>query len=148
VNDSVDDIIKEIAVKHGIALGRDDPIMVLHTMMVALGVEFNQKNEEARRKMLDQYKEELEGMAKRFDEASKSRAERILNAALEASTKAMADRMDEGAKSTVGAVRQEVALAFGQLNPPIAQARWLALLNLASAAITIAAVVFAVWMIK
>ena len=27
-----DALIKEIAVKHGIAVGRDDPILILHTL--------------------------------------------------------------------------------------------------------------------
>jgi hypothetical protein len=32
VSDPVDELIKEIAVKHNIAVSRDDPIMVLHTI--------------------------------------------------------------------------------------------------------------------
>ena len=32
MSDPVDELIKEIAVKHNIAVSRDDPIMVLHTI--------------------------------------------------------------------------------------------------------------------
>ncbi|RYG60419.1 conjugal transfer protein TraM, partial [bacterium] len=32
MTDVVKDLIGEVARKHGIAIGRDDPILVLHTM--------------------------------------------------------------------------------------------------------------------
>ena len=32
MGDRIEELIKEIAVKHGIAVSRDDPILVLHTI--------------------------------------------------------------------------------------------------------------------
>jgi len=32
MNEEIDELIKEIAVKHGIAVGRDDPIIILQTI--------------------------------------------------------------------------------------------------------------------
>ena len=34
--DPVDHLIREIAVKHGVALGRDDPILILQTLNAQL----------------------------------------------------------------------------------------------------------------
>ena len=35
MSDAVEDLIGEVARKHGIAIGRDDPILVLHTIHIA-----------------------------------------------------------------------------------------------------------------
>jgi hypothetical protein len=60
--DNVDELIKEIAVKHGIAVSRDDPILILQTINNRL----MQDSEKAQQAMLDQYKEELEALALRW----------------------------------------------------------------------------------
>ena len=36
MSSGIDEAIKEIAVKHGISIGRDDPILVLQTMQERL----------------------------------------------------------------------------------------------------------------
>ena len=83
--DNVDELIKEIAVKHGIAVSRDDPILILQTINNRL----MQDSEKAQQAMLDQYKEELEALALRWGVDAKDKAERILNASLLASKDAM-----------------------------------------------------------
>ena len=60
--DNVDELIKEIAVKHGIAVSRDDPILILQT----INNRPMQDREKAQQAMLDQYKEELEALALRW----------------------------------------------------------------------------------
>lgn len=54
--DQVEELIKEIAAKHGIAVSRDDPILVLQTINNRL----MQDSSKAQQAQLDQYKEELE----------------------------------------------------------------------------------------
>ncbi len=54
--DKIEDIIKEIAVKHGIAVGRDDPILILQTINERL----MQDSAAAQQEILDRFKEELE----------------------------------------------------------------------------------------
>ena len=89
---NIDNLIKTIAVKHGVAVGRDDPIMILHT----LNEELRNANEAAMQALFNRQKEELEAMAKRWADDSKNRAEKILNAALAASTQTMRESMEEG----------------------------------------------------
>ena len=89
-----EELIKEIAIKHGIALGRDDPILILQTLNNRL-LQASQKTQQA---MLDEYKAELEDLSLRWSTEAKEKAERILNASLDASKTAMEQLMRAGAK--------------------------------------------------
>jgi hypothetical protein len=62
--DRIEEIIKEIAVKHGIAVGRDDPIMILQTINERL----MQDTAAAQQEILEQFKSELESVAFRWGE--------------------------------------------------------------------------------
>ena len=57
--EKIEEIIKEIAVKHGIAIGRDDPILILHTLNERLLKE----TAVAQRQIMHEFKEELESAA-------------------------------------------------------------------------------------
>ena len=59
----LEELIKEIAVKHGIALGRDDPVLILQTLNNRL----LQANQKAQQALLDQYKAELEELSLRWE---------------------------------------------------------------------------------
>ena len=52
--DPIDELIKEIAGKHGVAVGRDDPIMILQTVNTRL----LQDSPKAQQAMLEGYKKE------------------------------------------------------------------------------------------
>jgi hypothetical protein len=85
-DDKIEELIREIAVKHGIAVGRDDPILILQTINTRL----MQDSQAAQQEILDRFKEELEAIAHRWGDDAKGKAERTLNAALAASKEAMA----------------------------------------------------------
>ncbi|WP_075123375.1 conjugal transfer protein TraM, partial [Pseudomonas aeruginosa] len=123
--DQVEELIKEIAAKHGIAVSRDDPILVLQTINNRL----MQDSSKAQQAQLDQYKEELEALALRWGTDAKDKAERILNAALTASKGAMDKAMQENAKSTAATVRAEVDAALGRVAGQVKDARRIGLLN-------------------
>ena len=133
--DQVEELIKEIAAKHGIAVSRDDPILVLQTINNRL----MQDSSKAQQAQLDQYKEELEALALRWGPDAKDKAERILNAALTASKGAMDKAMQENAKSTAATVRAEVDAALGRVAGQVKYARRIGLLNVLASCITLAA---------
>jgi len=81
MSDQIEELIREIAAKHGIAVARDDPILVLQTINLRL----LRDSADAQQKQLDQFKEELEGVSMRWKLDSTDKAERVLNAALAAS---------------------------------------------------------------
>ncbi len=139
--DQVEELIKEIAAKHGIAVSRDDPILVLQTINNRL----LQDSSKAQQAQLDQYKEELEALALRWGTDAKDKAERILNAALTASKGAMDKAMQENAKSTAATVRAEVDAALGRVAGQVKDARRIGLLNVLASCITLAAAAVALW---
>ncbi|HCM7206562.1 TPA: conjugal transfer protein TraM [Salmonella enterica subsp. enterica serovar Typhimurium str. D23580] len=139
--DQLEELIKEIAVKHGIAVGRDDPILILQTINNRLLLD-SQRAQEA---LLEQYKEELEGIATRWGNDAKAKAERILNAAMAASKEAMAKTLQDGAVAAAALVRKEVDDALAGARRQVQAARGLSMWNLAAAAITLLAAGVAAW---
>jgi hypothetical protein len=135
VEGEVEELIKEIAAKHGIAVSRDDPIMVMQTINNRL----MQDSAKAQQVQLDHYKEELEALALRWGNDAKDKAERILNAALSASKDAMYQAMQENAKSTAASVRAEVDLILGRTANQLKDAQRIVWLNVAASCITLAA---------
>ena len=132
MSDAIDNLIQEIAKKNGVAVSRDDPIMVLHTINESL---LNDSSK-AQRAILEQFREELEGVAHRWSLESKDKAERILNAALSASQNAMSETLQESASHTSQAIAKEISKTLVGLNAQNQSMKNLALFNLLAAALT------------
>lgn len=143
MSDNVDELIKEIAVKHGIAVSRDDPILILQTINNRL----MQDSEKAQQAMLDQYKEELEALALRWGVDAKDKAERILNASLQAGKDAMGQIMQESAKAISIAMRSEIESALIPVTNNLRAARTVGILNVVASCITMLASAVALWVI-
>lgn len=141
MSDPLEELIKEIAVKHGIAVSRDDPILVLQTINNRL----MHDSSKAQQIQLDLYKEELEALALRWGSDSKAMAERILNASLTASKEAMAQVMQDSAKTTAATVKMEIDTVVANIAAPIRDAQLIGKLNVLAACITLVAAVIAVW---
>ena len=139
--DKIEETIKDIAVKHGIAVGRDDPILILQTINERL----MQDSAAAQQEILDHFKEELEAIAHRWGDDAKNKAERTLHAALTASRETMTQTMQEGAKSAAELIRREIKAASAQFAAPIREAKRVALMNLIAAGMTIIAAGLALW---
>jgi len=135
--DQIEELIREIATKHGIAVSRDDPILVLQTINLRL----MQDSAKAQQALLDQYKEELEGIALRWGNDAKEKAERILNASLAASKASMEQVMDDGAKRAAAAVGAELKTLLGGAAARTGEARKIAWLNVFASCVTLCAAV-------
>lgn len=140
-SDKIDSLIKEIASKHGVAVGRDDPIMILQTINEKL----MQESSESQQKILDSFKEELEDIANRWGDDAKNKAERTLNAALAASREAMTNLMQEGVRLAIEKIRDEIGTVSRQLSTPIRTAKKVAIMNLVAASMTTFAAVLSLW---
>jgi hypothetical protein len=125
----MDDVIAEVAARHGIAIGRDDPILVLHTINARL----LQQSAAAQQALLDAFSRELEASASRWDTA------------LAGSKETVACTLQEGAITTAAMLRAEVDAALAQVAARLQDARRIALLNVAAACITLAAAGIVVW---
>lgn len=142
-DDEINSLISEIAKTHGIAVGRDDPIMVLQTINKRL----LQDGEKAQQELLNKFKEELEALAQRWSEDAKNKAERIVNASLTASKEAMDSMMTQAALETTKIVKAEIDTSLNRVTGHIRDARRIAYLNIVAASLTILTAAVVVWFV-
>lgn len=141
MSDAIDELIKDIAIKHGIAVSRDDPIMILQTINQRL----MQDTEKAQQVILEQFKSELEDLAVRWGDDAKDKAEKILNASLEASKKSMETIMLAGATETVSILKADINTALELIIAPYHNANKISTLNIVASCITIIAAAIVLW---
>ena len=137
----VDDLIKEIALKHHIAVSRDDPVMILQTINDRL----IQDGTKAQKEIVDRLEERLEAMLMRFGEDAKMKAERIINAGVGVSRKMMEEGSQASITDVAEMVRKEVEAALGKIEGPVKSSRKVACLNIAAAVITLAGAFIVLW---
>jgi uncharacterized protein (DUF2267 family) len=144
MSDQIEELIREIAAKHGIAVARDDPILVLQTINNRLLMD----SAKAQQAQLDAYKEEMEALTQRWAADTKEKSERILNASLSASKEAMGQIMLKGADAATAKVRDEVDIALRRVIVPVRYAQLICKLNILASATTLVAVVILSWSIR
>ena len=135
-DNALEEMIKEIAAKHGIALGRDDPILILQTLNNRL----LQDNQKAQQAMLNQYKEELEALSLRWSSDTKEKAERILNASLESSKVAMDQLMQAGTKELLLRFTSSIDESLILIGYLIKDTKRIGAMNIIASCITVLAV--------
>ncbi|HIF0302638.1 TPA: conjugal transfer protein TraM [Legionella pneumophila] len=133
--DQFESLINDIAIKHGVVLGQDDPILILQTMNAKL----MEDNSKAQQFMLHQYKEELEGIILRFGNETKEKSERILNSSLAASKEAMANVLQESAKNTTISIQNSIETLLCHTERLLRRTERIALVNLTASALTLLA---------
>lgn len=141
MTDQVETLINDIAIKHGVVIGRDDPILILQTMNAKL-MEDNAKTQQL---MLNQYKEDLEGIALRWGNDAKEKSERILNASLAASKETMANVLEESAKTTAMTIQNDIEILLSRASGVLRHTKRIAMINLAASSLTLIAVAMVVF---
>lgn len=129
-----DALLKEIAVKHGIALGKDDPILILQTINTRL----LEDGLAAQKAAMASLKEDLEEIAQRWGHDAKDKAERILTAGLSANKAAMEEAMSQGAKLAGEAVKAEIERGIKRLESASQASTRTATINMAASLIALA----------
>ena len=132
--DKIEETIKAIAVRHGIAVSRDDPILVLQTINDRL----LKDSHSAQQEILDHFKSELEEIAQRWGDDARNKAERTLNAALTASRDAMLEAMQAGGEKAAEIIQREIQA----LEMPMRVAKQVAIMNIIAGAMVVFAAVF------
>ena len=141
MTDSTDELIREIAAKHGIAIDRNDPILIMQTINKRL----MEETQLAQEKMLVQFKEELEALSKRWSDDAKSRAERILNASLTAGRETMADALQQATQGARTTINTEITDLMVLFQARMVRSRNLAALNIIASLILLIAVCVLLW---
>lgn len=140
-DDEIEALIREIAQKHGIVVGRDDPILILQTINNRL----MQDSAKAQQAQLEKLKEELEAFAQRWSLDAREKSERILNASLTAGKQAMGQLMEEGTKTTARLLVEETEALLTRLGQPLRDAHRLAVFNTVASCMTLLAAAIALW---
>jgi Flp pilus assembly protein TadB len=94
MSQEIEKVIQDIAKIHNISIGRDDPILILHTINEML----LKRATEAQQNQLKAFQEEIQLLMKQLSEDSKDKAEKVISAALNASRanieRATSDQID------------------------------------------------------
>ncbi|HMS86203.1 MAG: conjugal transfer protein TraM [Nitrospira sp.] len=142
--DPTDDLLKEIASKHGVALDREDPILIVQTMHTRLLAE----SQHAQHVMLEDYRKTLEALLDRWGAETKAKAERIVTASLTATTETMKAQMATHTTDLAGSIRNEVTSVLEQIETRIRRATTLGYLNLLAALVMLLAAVIIYWILR
>lgn len=119
MSEAIDETIKEIAVRHGVILSKDDPVLILQTMNERLLEETRKSQQE----MLAQFKEEMENISSQWKDDAREKAEKVLNAALASSKEAMARLLQESTRESVHAVKKMISDSLAEARYLTQQAR-------------------------
>ncbi|HAT4454877.1 TPA: conjugal transfer protein TraM [Legionella pneumophila] len=112
MSEKLDKIIQDISIKHGVLLGKDDPILMLQTMNEQL-IEENRK---AQQDLLVQFREEIEGISSQWKNDAKEKAEKALNAALASSKEAIAILLQGSTRESVQAMKKLISDSLIEAN--------------------------------
>lgn len=143
-DESPDDLLHEIAVKHGVALDRQDPILIVHTLHRRLLAE----SRRAHQAMLDDYRTTLDTVLDRWSAETTAKAERIVTATLTASTETMKAQMATHTTEVTSAIRNEVTAVLDQTETRMRRAQTLGYVNLLAAVVTFSAALVIYWIIR
>lgn len=112
MSDTINEAIKTIAVKHGVVLGKDDPILILQTMNEKL----LEENRKALQDMLTQFKEEMENISSQWKVDAKEKAEKLLNAALASSKATMNQLLRDATNEFVHSMKNVISDSLTKAN--------------------------------
>jgi hypothetical protein len=141
MGDQLEEVIKEIAAKHGIAVSRDDPILILQTINNRL----LQDSARAQEAQLTIFKEEMEALTVRWGKESTEKAERVLNAALSASKASMVKLMQEGSQAMTEAFKKETEPLVERIAMEVQQVRQIAIISILASCVTLLASGIGIW---
>lgn len=142
--DPTEELLQEIASKHGVALSRQDPILIVQTMHERLLAESRSSHQA----MLEDYRTTLEGMLDRWGAETKAKAERIVTASLTASTETMKAQMATATTEVARTIRSEVTDVLEQIETRARRAQTIGYLNLFAAVVTLLAAVVVYWTLR
>lgn len=143
-DDPTDELLQEIASKHGVALDREDPILMVQTMHARLLAE----NRSAQQAMLEDYRKTLEALLDRWSAETTAKAERIVTASLTATTETMKAQMTTHTTDLARTIRKEVTDVLETTETRMRRATTVGYLNLLAALVTFLSAVVIYWTLR
>ncbi len=143
-DDRTDDLLKEIASKHGVALDREDPILIVQTLHARLLAD----SQSAQQAMLEDYRTTLESLLDRWSAETTAKAERIVTASLTATTETMKTQMATHTTVVANAIRKELTEVVETTEAQMRRATTVGYLNLLAALVTFLSAVVVYWTLR
>ena len=139
--DKLEETIREIAARHGIAVGRDDPILVLHTLNERL----LQDSAAAQQELLERFQQELENLRHHLGVDARQQVDKTLQNALATSLDAMQAMQQDVAAAAGQGIRLEIEALMSRLEASGRESRRVALMNLVASCVTVLAAGLVLW---
>lgn len=130
-----ENMLIEIAKKHGVVLGKNDPILIVYT----LNMRMIEDQTQAQSQLFDEFRSQLEEATDSWHKEANSRAEKILSASLEASKKAMINAMSEHTKTASDTIIEDFQHLIDKLDNKIKESRSVSYINIAASLFTLVA---------
>jgi hypothetical protein len=111
MSDKFNAVIQDIAIRHGVVLSKDDPILILQTMNNRL----IEETQQAQATMLLQFREEMENISSQWKDDAKEKAEKVLNAALAGSKEAMSKLLQETTNGAILAMKKMISDSLNEV---------------------------------
>jgi hypothetical protein len=131
----LDEAIQQIASVHGVAVSKDDPIMILHTMNERL----IQDSKTAQQDLLDNFKSEIELCVSELSIAAKNHSDRVLNSTLKTSKTEIARVMEEQSHIIIERWKADLNAGLHEASKTMTTSRQTAILNIIASFITLIA---------
>ena len=136
-DDNMDDLLAELARKHKVALGPDDPVAMLLTVNRFLLRETAASQEQ----LLQGFRESIATSSSDWNKLANKRAEAILNATIFAAKNAVASGAEEGVAAGLSVFLQSAERLSGRIDGQLKQVRRLVYSSAVMLVLLIAALV-------
>ena len=135
IDEKIDEAIQEIASVHGIAVSKDDPIMILHTMNERLISD----SKAAQQELLDNFRSQLEVTVSELSMAAKNHSDRVLNSTIQTSKTEISRVMEEQSNIIIERWKADLHAEFNEACKTMTTSRQTAILNIIASFITLIA---------
>lgn len=134
-DEKIDKVIQQIASVHGVAVSKDDPIMILHTMNERLISD----SKAAQQELLGNFRSELEVIVSELSMAAKNHSDRVLNSTIQTSKTEISRVMEEQSNIIIERWKADLHTEFNEACKTMTTSRQTAILNIIASFITLIA---------
>jgi len=134
-DEKIDKVIQQIASVHGVAVSKDDPIMILHTMNERLISD----RKAAQQELLDNFRSQLEVTVSELSMAAKNHSDRVLNSTIQTSKTEISRVMEEQSNIIIERWKADLHAEFNEACKTMTTSRQTAILNIIASFITLIA---------
>ncbi len=139
--DSLDEIIKEVAAKHGFVLSLDDPVLLVYTIQQRLLVD----SANGQQLLFDHFREELEQTLDDWEKETTSKLDQALVRTIAVAKTDFRDQMNQDVEKITAVVDARYATIQSQIWEELKKCQRSSNISLVAAVLTVAAAAVVLW---